>query len=157
MRVGILGGALLGPAAVIGLGARLPALISGVRDAVVLALYLGAVFFLAVAVTSFVVSLGAAALVRGHDDRFARRARVASADAGWIITAACLIYLTFWWRNANAGFGWSAPIWTAFALVVAVGISLLLGHAVTDHDTRGARRETRRTASLRYRRLPGAC
>ena len=69
-------------------------------------------------------------MVRGQDDRFAKRARMASADAGWIIAAACLVYLTFWWRNANAGFGWSAPVWTAFALVVAVGISLLLGHAV---------------------------
>ena len=63
--------------------------------------------------------------------RFARRARVVSRDAGLIIAAGCLIYLTFWWRNANAGFGWSAPVWTAFALAVAVGISWLLGHAVT--------------------------
>jgi hypothetical protein len=146
MRVGILGGALLGPAAVIGLGARVPGLISGVRDAVVLALYLGAVFFLAVAITSFLVSLGATALARGRDERFAKRARMASADAGWIITAACLVYLTFWWRNANAGFGWSAPVWTAFALVVAVGISLLLGHAV--RITTLAVMATRRAAQL---------
>jgi hypothetical protein len=146
VRVGILGGALLGPAAVIGLGARVPGLVSGVRDALVLALYLGAVFFLAVAVTSFLLSLGATALVRGRDERFAKRARLASADAGWIITAACLVYLTFWWRNANAGFGWSAPIWTAFALVVAVGISLLLGHAV--RITTLAVLATRRAAQL---------
>ena len=53
-----------------------------------------------------------------------------SRAAGWLIAIGCLLYLTFWWRNANAGFGWSAPVWTAFALVVAVGISLLLGHAV---------------------------
>jgi Type I phosphodiesterase / nucleotide pyrophosphatase len=130
VRVGLLGGALLGPAAAVGLGARLPGLISGVRDAVVLALYLGVLFFLAVAAISFVVSLGTATLVRGRHDRFAKRARLASADAGWIISAACLVYLTFWWRNANAGFGWSAPVWTAFALAVAIGISWLLGHAV---------------------------
>ena len=50
VRVGLLGGVLLGPAAAIGLGARLPGLISGVRDAGVLALYLGVLFFLAVTV-----------------------------------------------------------------------------------------------------------
>src|SRR5258708_39912975 len=72
-------------------------------------------------------------IVRARGDAFARRARRVrrvSAAAGWLITAGCLAYLTFWWRNANAGFGWSSPVWTAFALTVAVGISLLLGHAV---------------------------
>jgi Type I phosphodiesterase / nucleotide pyrophosphatase len=130
LRVGLLGGVLLGPAAALGLGARLPGLVSGLRDALVLALYLGVLFFLAVAAISFIVSLGATTLVRVRDEGFAARARVVSRDAGWIISAACLVYLTFWWRNANAGFGWSAPVWTAFALAVAVGISLLLGHAV---------------------------
>src|SRR5205085_6992555 len=37
---------------------------------------------------------------------------------------------TFWWRSANAGFGWSAPLLTVAALALAVMISLLLGHAV---------------------------
>jgi hypothetical protein len=129
-RVGLLGGVLLGPAAAIGLGSRLPGLISGGRDALVVAVYLGILFFLAVTATSFLVSAGAAALVRGRDDRFATRARLVSGAAGSLIVAACLVYLTFWWRNANAGFGWSAPVWTAFALAVAVAISLLLGHAV---------------------------
>ena len=130
LRVGLLGGVLLGPAAALGLGARLPGLVRGLRDAVVLALYLGVLFFLAVAAISFIVSLGATTLARVRDDGFAARARVVSRDAGWIIAAACLVYLTFWWRNANAGFGWSAPVWTAFALAVAAGISLLLGRAV---------------------------
>ena len=129
-RVGTLGGVLLGPAAAIGLGARLPGLMSGVRDAIVLAVYLGVLFFLAVTATSFIVSITAFALVRARDDRFPVRARWVSAGAGWLIGVGCLVYLTFWWRNANAGFGWSAPLWTAFALVVAVAISLLLGHAV---------------------------
>src|SRR5260221_14098777 len=69
VRVGLLGGVLLGPAAAIGLGARLPGLISGVRDALVLAVYLGVLFFLAVTATSFIVSAGAAALMRTRDDR----------------------------------------------------------------------------------------
>lgn len=130
VRVGLLGGALLGPAAAIGLGARVPGLVSGVRDAAVLAVYLGVLFFLAVTAASLLISLGASALVRARDERFARSARIVSRDAGRIIAVGCLIYLTFWWRNANAGFGWSAPVWTAFALAVAVAISWLLGHAV---------------------------
>jgi hypothetical protein len=119
LRVGLLGGVLLGPTAAIGVGARLPGLVSGVRDAIVIAIYLAIVFLLAVSVLSFLVSLAAAAV---------RRPLMARA-AGWIVTGATLLYLTLWWRNANAGFGWSAPVWTAFALVVAVAISLLLGHA----------------------------
>ena len=130
VRVGLLGAVLLGPAAAIGLGARLPGLISSLQDALVLALYLGILFLVAVAATAFIVSAAATMLVRARGDRFTRRARRVSEAAGWLITAGCLAYLTFWWRNANAGFGWSAPVWTAFALAVAVGISLLLGHAV---------------------------
>ncbi len=130
IRVGLLGGILLGPAAALGLGARLPGLVSGPQDAVVLAVYLGVLFFLGLAATAFVVSAGATAIVRARDERFAAQAGRVSRAAGWLIAAGCLLYLTFWWRNANAGFGWSAPVWTAFALAVAVGISLLIGHAV---------------------------
>ena len=129
LRVGLLGGLLLGPAAAIGVGARLPGLISGVRDAGVIALYLALVFLVAVSALSFVVSLTIATVARTRGERFTRRAARASRAAGWIIAAACLVYLTLWWRNANAGFGWSAPLWTSFALLVAVAISLLLGHA----------------------------
>jgi hypothetical protein len=129
LRVGLLGGLLLGPAAAIGVGARLPGLVSSVRDAAVIAVYLALVFFVAVSVLSFVVSLSLATVARTRGDRFTRRAALASRAAGWIIAAACLVYLTLWWRNTNAGFGWSAPLWTSFALLVAVAISLLLGHA----------------------------
>lgn len=130
LRVGLLGGVLLGPAAAIGVGGRLPGLVSGVRDAFVIALYLAIVFFVALAATAFVASLAGRVLVRATDARFGRRARVVTDAIGWTMAAGCLVYLTFWWRNANAGFGWSAPLWTTFALVVAVGISLLIGHAV---------------------------
>jgi hypothetical protein len=118
VRVGLLGGALLGPAAALGLGARLPGLVSGARDAVVIALYLAVFFFAAIAAASFVVSLSAS---------FARGGGRAAA---WVFAIGSLLYLTLWWRNANAGFGWSAPVWTSFALIVAVAISLLLGHGV---------------------------
>src|SRR5207245_5876158 len=102
--------------------------VSGVQDAAVLALYLSILFFLAVTGASFVISTGAVAVVRARRSAFAARARIVSAAAGLSIAVACLSYLTFWWRNANAGFGWSAPVWTTFALAVAVAISLLLGH-----------------------------
>src|SRR6187551_3041000 len=128
-RVGLLGGVLLGPAAAIGIGARLPGLLSGVRDAVVTALYLAVFFFVAITLTSFVVALLATVVARVRSAGFAERAARVSRIAGWIASLACLAYLTLWWSNANAGFGWSAPVWTAFALLVAVAISLLLGHA----------------------------
>ena len=129
VRVGLLGGVLLGPATAIGLGARLPGLVSGLQDALVLAIYLGVLFILAVTAVSLLMSIGATGIARARGERFARRAAVVSRTAGWIFSAACLLYLTLWWRNANAGFSWDAPAWTAFALGVAVAISLLLGHA----------------------------
>ncbi|MGH9411939.1 MAG: alkaline phosphatase family protein, partial [Vicinamibacterales bacterium] len=130
LRVGVLGGVLLGPAAAIGVASRVPGLISGARDAFVIALYLAVVFFIALAATAFVTSLAARALVRAPDAGFAARARVATEAIRWTIALGCLTYLTFWWRTADAGFGWSAPLWTLFALAVAVAISLLVGHAV---------------------------
>ncbi|HEY3886371.1 MAG TPA: hypothetical protein VGL62_14250, partial [Vicinamibacterales bacterium] len=130
LRVGLIGGMLLGPAAAIGVGSRVPGLISGARDAFVVALYLAVVFFIALAATAFVASLAARAFVRASDARFAARARRATGAIRWTIAVGCLTYLTFWWRTADAGFGWSAPLWTLFALAVAVAISLLVGHAV---------------------------
>ena len=129
VRVGLLGAVLLGPAAAIGVGARLPGLISGVRDAAVIAVYLAIVFWLAVTVLSFIVMLATVAVARVGGGHFDRRGPRAARFAAWITTLATLVYLTLWWRNANAGFGWSAPVWTAAALILAVAISLLLGHA----------------------------
>lgn len=130
VRIGLLAAALLGPAAAIGVAARLPGLVTGPRDAVVLASYLGVFFGCAVAASAAVVSLVVASMSRTADGRVRPRARVLSIGAGGFVTAACLIYLTLWWQTANAGFGWSAPVWTGFALFVAAVISLLLGHAV---------------------------
>jgi len=59
----------------------------------------------------------------------ARRARMISRAAGVLVGGGCLVYLTLWWRIANADAAWLSPLWTAFVLLVAVGISLLLGHA----------------------------
>jgi hypothetical protein len=134
VRVGIIAAVLLGPAAAIGVGARLPGLVTGPRDAIVIALYMGALFGAAVSVAAFAVSLAVASLAT---ERVARSARPLSRTAGAIVAVACLWYLTLWWRTANDGLGggatliWSAPAWTGLALAVAVAISLLLAHAVT--------------------------
>ncbi|HEX5474562.1 MAG TPA: alkaline phosphatase family protein [Vicinamibacterales bacterium] len=129
VRVGILAGILLGPAAAIGLDARLPGLVTGARDAAVLALYLGALFGAATTVVSLAVCLTARLLV-GPSTVRARpgRARTIAVGAGALVSAASLAYLTLWWRTANTG--WHAAGPTALALVLAVAISLLLGHAV---------------------------
>ena len=133
LRVGILAAVLLGPAAAIGLGGRLPGLITGSRDAIVVALYMGALFGAAVAIAGFAASLIVASMATR---RTADRARTLSIRAGAVVAIACLVYLTLWWSTANAGFrataalSWPAPVWTGFALAVAVAISLLLGHAV---------------------------
>ena len=128
LRVGCLAALLLGPAAAIGLNGRLPGLVTGARDALVVAGYLGLLFGAGVSAAAFVASLLVATLA---GERVARRAYPLSRAAGAAVTIACLAYLTLWWRSANAGFGWAAPYWTGFALVVAVAISLLLGHVVT--------------------------
>jgi hypothetical protein len=130
LRVGLLAGALLGPAATIGLGSRLPGLITVPRDAAVLGAYVGVLFFTAFAILSVAVSLGATVIARPHRRGFTTRARRVASGAGWLVAMVCLIYLTLWWRSANAGFGWSAPVLTVVALALAVMISLLLGHAV---------------------------
>jgi hypothetical protein len=128
LRVGWLAALLLGPAAAIGLNGRLPGLVTGYRDAIVVAAYLGLLFGAAVSLAALLASLVVSSVA---GERIARRARPLSRAAGAAITVACLAYLTLWWRSANAGFGWSAPIWTGFALLVAVTISLLLGRVVT--------------------------
>src|SRR5258708_26773375 len=69
VRVGLLGGLLLGPAAAIGLAARLPGLVSGARDAGVLAVYLAVLFFAAVTPASFGVCVVAAPAGRAPRER----------------------------------------------------------------------------------------
>src|SRR3954471_13759647 len=71
VRVGLLGGALLGPAAGIGRGARLAGRLTRVHAALVVALYPAVIFFAPVTALSFVVSLLAAVLARARAQRFA--------------------------------------------------------------------------------------
>ena len=129
LRLGVIAGALLGPAGALGLAFRLPGLVTGARDALVLAVYFAAIFFVVFSAAAAIITLVASAVVRPEDDRFAVRGPRVARAAGWTLAILTLAYLTMWWRTANAGFGWSAPIWTASALVLAVAMSLLLGHA----------------------------
>jgi hypothetical protein len=128
VRIGLLAAALLGPAAAVGIGTRLPGLITGTRDAVVVAVYLALLFGAAATVFSFGASLLVARLPTGV---IARRPRFISRFAGSVVGGACLVYLTLWWRIANTDLAGLSPVWTAFVLAIAVSISLLLGHATT--------------------------
>jgi hypothetical protein len=130
IRVGVLAALLLGPAAALGLSARIPGLVTGPRDALVVALYLGAFFGAALAASALVASLLVAWVSRHSGARFARRGTRLARAAGGLVTLLCLIYLTLWWQTVIAGLGWSAPLWTLAALALAAAMSLLLGHAV---------------------------
>jgi hypothetical protein len=127
VRVGLLAAVLLGPAAAVGIIGRLPGLVTGPRDAVVIAIYLAAIFGLSVAAFTVVLSLIWSRVAAGSS---VKHARWSSRAAGALVTTACLLYLTLWWRTATAGFVWASPVWTLSALAVAATISLLLGHAV---------------------------
>jgi Type I phosphodiesterase / nucleotide pyrophosphatase len=133
LRMGLLAGLLLGPAAAVGLRARLPGLVTGVGDAIVLAVYLAVLFGAAAAAIAILAILSAGLLARRASSQgdFPRRARRAARGAGVLVLVACLAYLTLWWRAAVApAEAWPVPA-TAAALAVALAISLLLGHAVT--------------------------
>lgn len=94
LRIGILAALLLGPSAAIALAARLPGLVTGVHDSLVLTLYLSALFGVAVALLAFAVSvlLGSVAARSGRT-RVAGPARFTGRAAGILVGAGCLVYL----------------------------------------------------------------
>ena len=129
VRIGVLAALLLGPAAAIGVSARVPGLITGARDGFVVAAYLGLLFGAACSAAAFGISLMVSLLVR--QPAFSRRRRGLALAAGTAFTLACLAYLTLWWDASTfAGQGWRS-LWTTIPLAFAAGVSLLLGHLVT--------------------------
>ena len=129
VRIGVLAALLLGPAAAIGVSARVPGLITGARDGFVVAAYLGLLFGAACSAAAFAISLMASLLVR--QPAFSRRRRGLAFAAGAAFTLACLAYLTLWWDASRFGAqGWRS-LWTTIPLAFAAGVSLLLGHLVT--------------------------
>lgn len=152
LRIGLLAAALLGPSAALGIGTRFPGLVTGTRDAIVIALYLALLFGLAGTAVSFLASL---AVARLPFTGMSGGARTISRGAGAIVGGACLVYLTLWWRIANPDLASVSPVWTASVLVIAVAISLLLGHAtaitafaVIAASRQGVLPEPRRPASV---------
>ena len=152
-RIGILGALLFGPASTFWIHDRLPGLITGTRDALVVACYLSVLFGLATAVTAFLASLGVSWLARHPGSVLARQSRVLSVAAGVLVTCACLAYLSIWWQQASVA-GAGTRVGLALALLFSVGISLLLGHAVT--VTTLALIVARSGAAAQLRGVPGA-
>ena len=131
VRVGTIAAVLLGPAAALGLSARVPGLVTGPRDAIVVAIYLAGFFGVAMTACALIASLAVAWISRQSPGRLAPGGRRLSRAAGGLVALLCLIYLTLWWQTVIAGLGWSAPLWTLSALALAAAISVLVGHAVT--------------------------
>ena len=130
-RIGVIAGLLLGPSASAALAVWLPGLVTGLRDGLVLAAYLGLVFGAAVAVAALLVSLLLGAVVTRMGGGGPGRAQGLARVAGLLVAAACLAYLVLWWRTVSpAGLVWAAASWTLPALAAAAALSLLLGHAV---------------------------
>ncbi|HEY7476316.1 MAG TPA: alkaline phosphatase family protein [Vicinamibacterales bacterium] len=130
-RLGLLAGLLLGPAAAIGLRARVPGLVTSGVDAIVLAAYLGLFFALTTGLVAAAAILFGAAIARRSAARagFPVRARRIAAAAGLVVALGCLLYLSLWWRAAMDA-GSTSVVWTGAILAIAVAISLLLGHGV---------------------------
>lgn len=127
-RIGLVAGLLLAVSAPLALAARLPGLLTGPRDALLVAAYLGAAFGLAVWLVATILTYLASRLVR-LGPGLARRARALSAGSGVVVGAACLAYLTLWWNAAGSAL--PSVGWTAVALAAAVIMSLLLGQATS--------------------------
>ena len=130
LRIGALAAVLLGPAAAIGVTARMPGLITGTRDGFVVAAYLGVLFGAASFAASLLLVLAGAG-AGGRSGVIGRRA--AALTAGAIFTIGCLAYLTLWWDASALAAGISVwrSAWTLLPVALAVAISLLLGHLVT--------------------------
>lgn len=132
LRLGVLAGGLLGPAAVLGLSLRAPGLVTGPTDAFVLALYLVLIFGVASALAALLAISGGSLLASRAAVRtdVARQAARAASLAGIATMTGALAYLVFWWRTigndaASVSVGASSGM-----LLVAVAVSLLLGHGV---------------------------
>jgi hypothetical protein len=132
VRIGVLAGLLVGVSGAIAMAVRVPGLVTGVRDAIVVAASLGLLFGLATAAAAFVVTMLASRIA--GSPRAARwvtgRARRAALLAGAMVGVTCLAYLTLWWR-ATGGTAFGSAVVTAFALVTVTVISLLLGYTTT--------------------------
>lgn len=126
VRIGLLAGLLFGPSTAMVLNVAQPGLVTGLRDVVVLGVYLGGLFGVGVAGLSLVATLALSRMARG------RRGPLLARAAGTLVALVCLAYMVLWWRTVNpAGTVWTSAAWTWPVLAFATAISMLLGHAVT--------------------------
>jgi type I phosphodiesterase/nucleotide pyrophosphatase len=131
LRIGLVAALLFGPTTAVAMRAQLPGFVTGVRDAVVLAVYMGALFGLALSVAAFAASM-VVSWIASRAPRVAARARALALAAGVLTTVASLAYLTLWVRSIQAAAPASiAGGWFVAALAAAALMSALLGHAVT--------------------------
>jgi hypothetical protein len=133
VRIGLLAALLLGPSAAMALAVRLPNLVTGLRDAGILALYLALLFGTGTTATAFAatLALGLLAARSGNGAAIQARATRLANASGAGVAIACLVYLVLWWRTVSgtgavsSGAAWALPV-----LLGVVAISMLLGHAV---------------------------
>jgi hypothetical protein len=131
LRIGALGGMLLGPAAALGILLQLPDLVTSLRNAALVAVYIALLFGAATAAAALLcgVILSLAARVAGPG--LARHGRPLSTAAGVTVGAASLASLTLLLIAVRtAGTNTPSMVSMAGGLAAAVAISLLLGHAV---------------------------
>ena len=133
VRLGVLAGLMLGLSGALVVGVRIPGLLTGIRDTVVLAALLAVALGAAVSLLSLLVILLATRLVRrpGADAAIARHLHAIALAAGASVGAVCLAYLTFLWRAMDAASSDRSWWATGLALAVAAVISVLLGHVTT--------------------------
>ena len=120
LRIGVLAALLLGPAAAIGVAARVPGLITGARDGFVVAAYLGAAVRRGQHRGCVPRSAWPPPGWRAHGT-MRHRPRGLALTAGAAFTIACLAYLTLWWDAStlthaaavalclDAGCRWRSP------------------------------------------------
>jgi hypothetical protein len=131
LRIGALAGVLVGVSGALGVAVRMPALVTGVRDALVVAIYLGLLFGAVTAAAAFLVTIAASRVARSQRAGawVVPRARRAAVAAGALVGLACLAYLTLWWRATGVAAVAGSARATGLAVIVAATISLLLGYS----------------------------
>ncbi|MCU0257191.1 MAG: hypothetical protein MUF60_10660, partial [Vicinamibacterales bacterium] len=133
VRIGVLAGLLLGVSGGGAAAVRLPGLVTGIRDSVALGAMLSVAFGTATFLLTFLAIWITARLLRrsGSHATVATRARPLAALAGALVGAGSLVYLTLWWGATSGDTAPQPTAATAAAILVAVIISVLLGHSTS--------------------------
>jgi hypothetical protein len=133
LRIGLLAGVLLGLSGAVAAAIRVPGLVTGPRDAALVATGLAVLFGLAAALAacSGIVAAGRLAATSAAGPWFARRARWMPVAAGVLVGTVGLVYLVFWWRATGGQAPRGGVIATGLALLVSTAATVLLGYATS--------------------------